>query len=317
MPRQADVFPDRDHFGRIFFNQANLSAAGISQIAIVLGSCTAGGAYVPAMADESVIVKNQGTIFLAGPPLVKAATGEVVNAEELGGADMHCRVSGVTDHMAESDEHALAIGRQIVANFNYRKDHKLKMSESKEPAYPSSEIGGIVGGNLRKPFDMKQVIARIVDESKFHEFKEKYAPSIVTGFAKIHGYPVGIIGNNGILFSESALKGAHFVELCAQRNIPLVFLQNITGFMVGKSAEAGGIAKNGAKMVNAVACAKVPKFTILCGGSFGAGKQCLIARELWNVWTSLLSSVPLELAECSYISDGGRTGCWSSGSNYS
>jgi 3-methylcrotonyl-CoA carboxylase beta subunit len=239
----------REHFGRIFYNQANLSAQGIPQVAIVLGSCTAGGAYVPAMADESVIVKGQGTIFLAGPPLVKAATGEEVSAEDLGGADLHCVVSGVTDHLAQSDEHALALGRQIVANFNWTKKSTLTKTDGLPPLYDPSEIGGIIGDNLRKPFDMKQVIARIVDESKFHEFKEKYATSIITGFARIHGFPVGIVANNGILFSESALKGAHFVELCSQRNIPLVFLQNITGFMVGKSAEAGGIAKNGAKMV--------------------------------------------------------------------
>lgn len=234
LTRQAEVFPDKEHFGRIFYNQATLSAARIPQIAIVLGSCTAGGAYVPAMADESVIVKNQGTIFLAGPPLVKAATGEIVSAEELGGADLHCKTSGVTDHLAQSDEHAIQIARQIAANFNINKKYNVNRTESKLPLYSADEIGGIVGDNLRKPFDMKQVIARIVDESRFNEFKEHYGSSLVTGFARIDGFPVGIVGNNGILFSESALKGAHFVELCSQRNIPLVFLQNITGFMVGK-----------------------------------------------------------------------------------
>ncbi|KAJ3261689.1 Methylcrotonoyl-CoA carboxylase beta chain, mitochondrial [Boothiomyces macroporosus] len=294
LPRQADVFPDKEHFGRIFYNQATLSGAGIPQVAIVLGSCTAGGAYVPAMSDESVIVKNQGTIFLAGPPLVKAATGEEVTAEELGGGDLHCKVSGVTDHLAESDEHALAIGRQIVANFNYKKETKMNLTVSKPPLYPESEIGGIVGDNLRKPIDIKQVIARIVDESRFHEFKENYGQTLVTGFARIHGYPVGIVANNGILFSECALKGAHFVELCSQRGIPLVFLQNITGFMVGKSAEAGGIAKNGAKMVNAVASAKVPKFTVLCGASFGAGNYGMCGRAygprfLWSWPNSRIS----------------------------
>ncbi|KAJ3276972.1 Methylcrotonoyl-CoA carboxylase beta chain, mitochondrial [Terramyces sp. JEL0728] len=285
LPRQADVFPDKEHFGRIFYNQATLSGAGIPQVAIVLGSCTAGGAYVPAMSDESVIVKNQGTIFLAGPPLVKAATGEEVSAEELGGGDLHCKVSGVTDHLAESDEHALAIGRQIVANFNYKKETNMNLTVSKPPLYPESEIGGIVGDNLRKPIDLKQVIARIVDERKLRAN---------IGFARIHGYPVGIVANNGILFSECALKGAHFVELCSQRGIPLVFLQNITGFMVGKSAEAGGIARNGAKMVNAVASAKVPKFTVLCGASFGAGNYGMCGRAygprfLWSWPNSRIS----------------------------
>ncbi|KAI8899587.1 carboxyl transferase [Globomyces pollinis-pini] len=294
LPRQADVFPDKEHFGRIFYNQATLSGAGIPQVAIVLGSCTAGGAYVPAMSDESVIVKNQGTIFLAGPPLVKAATGEVVTAEELGGGDLHCKVSGVTDHLAQSDEHALEIGRNIVANFNYKKDVTVTLTKPEPPLYDPSEIGGIVGDNLRKPFDMKQVIARIVDGSRFHEFKENYATQLVTGFARIHGYPVGIVGNNGILFSECALKGAHFIELCSQRNIPLVFLQNITGFMVGKNAEAGGIAKNGAKMVNAVASAKVPKFTVLCGASYGAGNYGMCGRAysprfLWSWPNSRIS----------------------------
>ncbi|KAI8915852.1 carboxyl transferase [Gorgonomyces haynaldii] len=295
LPRQDEVFPDKEHFGRIFFNQARLSGQGIPQIAIVLGSCTAGGAYVPAMADESVIVRNQGTIFLAGPPLVQAATGEVVSAEELGGADLHCRTSGVTDHYAQSDEHALSIGRQIVANLNYTKQVKTFLQPVKEPLYPASEIAGIVGDNLRRPFDMKQVIARIVDGSEFHEFKELYGRELITGFARIHGYPVGVVANNGVLFSECALKGAHFIQLCSQRNIPLVFLQNITGFMVGKNAEAGGIAKNGAKMVNAVASANVPKFTILCGGSFGAGNYGMCGRAysprfLWS-WPNARISV--------------------------
>ncbi|EGF83390.1 hypothetical protein BATDEDRAFT_34155 [Batrachochytrium dendrobatidis JAM81] len=294
LPQQADVFPDKEHFGRIFFNQANMSAAGIPQIAIVLGSCTAGGAYVPAMADESVIVKNQGTIFLAGPPLVKAATGEVVSAEDLGGADLHCRTSGVTDYYAQSDEHALQLGRQIVTNLNYTKNHQVTVCPIEEPLYPPSELGGIVGDNLRKPYDMKQVIARIVDGSKFSEFKELYGTQLVTGFARIHGFPVGIVANNGILFSECALKGAHFIELCSQRKIPLIFLQNITGFMVGKSAEAGGIAKNGAKMVTAVATAQVPKITVLCGGSFGAGNYGMCGRAysprfLWTWPTSRIS----------------------------
>ncbi|RKO86348.1 carboxyl transferase, partial [Blyttiomyces helicus] len=294
LPQQAEVFPDKEHFGRIFYNQANMSGAGIPQVAIVLGSCTAGGAYVPAMADESVIVKNQGTIFLAGPPLVKAATGEVVSAEELGGADLHCKTSGVTDYYATSDEHALHLGRQIVANLNYEKKPQVTLTTPEEPLYSPSEIGGIVGDNLRKPFDIKQVIARIVDGSRFSEFKELYGTTLVTGFARIYGYPVGIVANNGILFSEAALKGAHFIELCSQRKIPLVFLQNITGFMVGKNAEAGGIAKNGAKMVTAVACAKVPKFTVLCGGSFGAGNYGMCGRAysprfLWTWPNSRIS----------------------------
>ncbi|KAJ3008647.1 Methylcrotonoyl-CoA carboxylase beta chain, mitochondrial [Thoreauomyces humboldtii] len=294
LPRQAEVFPDKEHFGRIFYNQANMSGAGIPQVAIVLGSCTAGGAYVPAMADESVIVKNQGTIFLAGPPLVKAATGEVVSGEELGGADLHCKTSGVTDYYAHSDEHALHLGRQIVANLNYQKAPQVTYTEPEPPLYPPSEIGGIVGDNLRKPYDVRQVIARIVDGSRFSEFKELYGTSLITGFARIHGHPVGIVANNGILFSESSLKGAHFVQLCSKRKIPLVFLQNITGFMVGKNAEAGGIAKNGAKLVTAVACANVPKFTILCGGSFGAGNYGMCGRAysprfLWTWPNSRIS----------------------------
>ncbi|KAI8081756.1 methylcrotonoyl-CoA carboxylase beta chain [Halteromyces radiatus] len=278
LPRQADVFPDREHFGRIFYNQANMSAKGIPQIAAVMGSCTAGGAYVPAMSDESIIVKKQGTIFLAGPPLVKAAIGEDISAEDLGGADLHCRTSGVTDHYAVDDEHALVLARRVVANLNRTKAPQLAMRTPEEPLYSATEIGGIVGDNLRKSFDSKNIIARIVDGSRFSEFKEHYGTTLVTGFAHIHGHPVGIVANNGILFSESALKGAHFIELCSQRGIPLVFLQNITGFMVGSSAEAGGIAKNGAKLVNAVSCAQVPKFTIITGGSFGAGNYGMCGR---------------------------------------
>ncbi|KAG9289771.1 hypothetical protein G9A89_000576, partial [Geosiphon pyriformis] len=295
LPHQAEVFPDRDHFGRIFYNEANLSAEGIPQIAVVMGSCTAGGAYLPAMADESIIVAKQGTIFLGGPPLVKAATGEVVTAEELGGADLHCRTSGVTDHYALSDEHALVLGRRVVENLNWSKRPSVTTKPPQDPLYPASELGGIVGDNLRKSFDVKNVIARLVDGSRFAEFKELYGTTLVTGFARIHGYPIGIIANNGILFSESALKGAHFIELCSQRDIPLCFLQNITGFMVGSSAEAGGIAKNGAKMVTAVSCAKVPKFTIIIGGSFGAGNYGMCGRSssprfLWQ-WPNARISV--------------------------
>ncbi len=278
LPMQDQVFPDRDHFGRIFYNQANLSAAGIPQIAAVMGSCTAGGAYVPAMSDEAVIVKEQGTIFLAGPPLVKAATGEVVTAEDLGGADVHSRVSGVTDHYAEDDAHALATVRRIVANLNRVKRVDLDIREPEAPAYDTAEINGVVPADYRKPYDAREVIARIVDGSVFDEFKSLYGTTLVCGFARIFGYPVGILANNGILFSESAQKGAHFVELCCQRGIPLVFLQNITGFMVGQKYEAGGIAKDGAKMVTAVACARVPKFTVIIGGSFGAGNYGMCGR---------------------------------------
>ncbi|XP_063437598.1 methylcrotonoyl-CoA carboxylase beta chain, mitochondrial-like [Mytilus trossulus] len=279
LPRQADVFPNRDHFGRIFFNQANMSAKGIPQVAVVLGSCTAGGAYVPAMADESVIVRKKGTIFLAGPPLVKAATGEDVPAEELGGADLHCSKSGVTDYYAQDDEHALHIARRIIKNINYCKDPKVTIETPDEPIYPADDLYGIVGANLKKTFDVREVIARIVDGSRFDEFKTMYGETLVTGFARLWGYPVGILGNNGVLFSESALKGTHFIELCCQRNIPLIFLQNITGFMVGREAEAGGIAKHGAKMVTAVACAKVPKFTVIIGGSYGAGNYGMCGRS--------------------------------------
>lgn len=278
LPRQADVFPDREHFGRIFYNQANMSAMNIPQIAVVMGSCTAGGAYVPAMADESIIVKKTGTIFLGGPPLVKAATGEVVTAEELGGADLHCKKSGVTDHYAENDEHALSIARNIVANLNRVKTPNISLEPVQEPLYPAHELRDIAPVDLRKPFDAKNIIARIVDGSRFHEFKPLYGSTLVTGFARLHGYPVGILANNGILFPDSAVKGAHFIELCCQRNIPLLFLQNITGFMVGKQYEAAGIAKHGAKLVMAVACAKVPKLTLIVGGSYGAGNYGMCGR---------------------------------------
>ncbi len=295
LPNQDDVFPDRDHFGRIFFNQATLSAAGIPQIAVVMGSCTAGGAYVPAMSDESIIVKNQGTIFLGGPPLVSAATGEVVTAEELGGADVHSRVSGVTDHYAVNDAHALAIARRIVGNLNRVKQPGVALRAPADPLYDVEEIYGAVPNDLRKPYDVREVIARIVDGSEFDEFKQLYGATIVSGFAHIWGYPVGIVANNGILFSESALKAAHFIELCCQRGIPLVFLQNIAGFMVGKKYEAGGIARDGAKMVTAVACAKVPKFTVIIGGSFGAGNYGMCGRAygprfLW-MWPNARISV--------------------------
>lgn len=279
LPRQDDVFPDRDHFGRIFYNQATMSAEGVPQVAVVLGSCTAGGAYTPAMADESIIVRKQGTIFLGGPPLVKAATGEEVSAEDLGGADLHCGESGVTDHYAQDEVHALHLARRVVKNLNYIKDPGVSIEPPVEPLFPAEEIYGIVGDNLKKTFDVREVIARIVDGSVFDEFKAMYGETLVTGFARLWGYPVGIIGNNGVLFSESALKGTHFIELCCQRNIPLIFLQNITGFMVGREAEAGGIAKNGAKMVTAVSCAKVPKMTVLIGGSYGAGNYGMCGRS--------------------------------------
>ncbi|MHB1946600.1 MAG: carboxyl transferase domain-containing protein [Gammaproteobacteria bacterium] len=278
LPKQDEVFPDENHFGRIFYNQANMSAVGIPQIAIVMGSCTAGGAYVPAMSDESIMVRHQATIFLAGPPLVKAATGEVVSAEALGGADVHCRVSGVADHYAQNDEHALEIARRIVANLNYQKKVKLALREPQEPKLDPKEIYGIIQADARYPFDIREVIARIVDSSEFDEFKAQYGKTLICGFAHLYGVPVGIIANNGILFSESALKGTHFIELCCQRNIPLVFLQNITGFMVGSKFEAEGIAKNGAKLVTAVACAQVPKFTVIVGGSFGAGNYAMCGR---------------------------------------
>jgi len=278
LPKQDEVFPDRDHFGRIFYNQARLSAQNIPQIAVVMGSCTAGGAYVPAMADISIMVKNQATIFLGGPPLVKAATGEEVSAEELGGADVHCRISGVADYLAQDDLHALQIARCAVANLNRRKNLSLAVQPPKEPFYDSNELLGIINTDARKPYDVHEIIARLVDDSEFDEFKALYAPTLVCGFAHLYGYPVGIIANNGVLFSESALKGAHFIELCCQRKIPLVFLQNITGFMVGKKYENEGIAKHGAKLVAAVACAAVPKFTVIIGGSFGAGNYAMCGR---------------------------------------
>jgi 3-methylcrotonyl-CoA carboxylase beta subunit len=282
LPKQDEVFPDRDHFGRIFFNQANMSAAGIPQVSVVMGSCTAGGAYVPAMSDESIIVKGNGTIFLGGPPLVKAATGEVVSAEDLGGADVHCRISGVTDHLANNDEHAMLEARRVLANLNGGGTKPglagMDLQVPEPPLYSSQELNGVIPVDTRKSFDVRAVIARIVDGSRFDEFKPLYGDSLVTGFCRIHGYPVGIVANNGILFSESALKGAHFIELCSQRGIPLLFLQNITGFMVGRKYENGGIAKDGAKMVTAVSCAQVPKITVIIGGSFGAGNYGMCGR---------------------------------------
>jgi 3-methylcrotonyl-CoA carboxylase beta subunit len=284
------VFPDREHFGRIFYNQANMSAEGIPQIAVVMGSCTAGGAYVPAMSDEAIIVRNQGTIFLGGPPLVKAATGEVVTAEELGGADVHSRTSGVTDHYAMDDRHALAIARRIVAHLNRPKRHDLELRAPEPPAYDAREIYGVLPRDVRQPYDARELIARIVDASRLDEFKRLYGETLVCGFAHLCGYPVGILANNGILFSESAIKGAHFIELCSQRRIPLVFLQNISGFMVGRKYEAGGIAKDGAKLVTAVATTRVPKFTLVVGGSYGAGNYGMCGRAygprfLW-MWPS-------------------------------
>ncbi|HEX3709176.1 MAG TPA: carboxyl transferase domain-containing protein [Pseudolabrys sp.] len=278
LPHQTEVFPDREHFGRIFYNQATLSSLRIPQIAAVMGSCTAGGAYVPAMSDETIIVKNQGTIFLGGPPLVKAATGEVVSAEDLGGADVHARKSGVADHYAQDDHHALSIARRVVANLNSKKTVDIPLMASREPAFEAADLDGIVPADLKKQYDVREVIARIVDASEFDEFKQLYGTTLVTGFAHIHGMPVGILGNNGILFSESALKAAHFIELCCQRRIPLLFLQNIVGFMVGRAYEAGGIAKDGAKMVTAVACAQVPKITLIVGGSYGAGNYGMCGR---------------------------------------
>jgi len=278
LPRQDDVFPDREHFGRIFFNQANMSAQGIAQIAVVMGSCTAGGAYVPAMSDETIIVKNQGTIFLGGPPLVKAAIGEIVSAEELGGGDVHTRLSGVADHLADDDRHALAIARRIVASLNRTKPQTVTHEPSEEPLFDPKEIYGVIPQDTRKPYDVREVIARIVDGSRLDEFKARYGATLVTGFARLYGMPIGIIANNGILFSESAQKGAHFIELCCERRVPLLFLQNITGFMVGKKVENAGIARDGAKMVTAVATAQVPKLTVLIGGSFGAGNYGMCGR---------------------------------------
>ena len=295
LPNQTDVFPDRDHFGRIFYNQATMSAEGIPQISVVMGSCTAGGAYVPAMSDESIIVREQGTIFLAGPPLVKAATGEIVSAEELGGADVHTRISGVADHYAQNDHHALAIARQIVGRLNRVKSLTMDVSQPREPLFAPHELYGVINADIKKPYDVREVIARLVDGSDFEEFKARYGTTLVTGYARLWGYPVGIVANNGVLFSESALKGAHFIELCSQRNIPLVFFQNITGFMVGRKYEAGGIAKDGAKLVTAVACAKVPKFTVIIGGSYGAGNYGMCGRAfnprfLW-MWPNARISV--------------------------
>ena len=294
LPSQDEVFPDRDHFGRIFFNQANMSAQGIAQIAVVMGSCTAGGAYVPAMSDETIIVKNQGTIFLGGPPLVKAATGEVVSAEDLGGGDVHTRLSGVADHLAEDDAHALALAREAVANLNRHKPVTAARAPA-PPLYAADSLYGVIPADTRKPFDVHEVIARIVDGSELHEFKPRFGATLVCGFAHIEGMAVGIIANNGILFSESAQKGAHFIELCCQRQIPLVFLQNITGFMVGRKVENEGIARHGAKMVTAVACAQVPKFTVIIGGSFGAGNYGMCGRAfnprfLW-MWPNARISV--------------------------
>ncbi|MEV6827176.1 carboxyl transferase domain-containing protein [Amycolatopsis sp. NPDC051102] len=295
LPRQDEVFPDREHFGRIFYNQATMSARGIPQIAAVLGSCTAGGAYVPAMSDEAVIVRNQGTIFLGGPPLVKAATGEVVTAEELGGGDVHARQSGVTDHLADDDAHALRIVRSIVSTLGPRAPRPWDVVATEAPAADPAELYGVVPTDPRVPYDVREVIARIVDGSRFGEFKKEYGATLVTGFARIHGHPVGIVANNGVLFAESAMKGAHFIELCDKRSIPLLFLQNITGFMVGRAYEAGGIAKHGAKMVTAVACARVPKLTVVIGGSFGAGNYSMCGRAysprfLW-MWPNARISV--------------------------
>jgi 3-methylcrotonyl-CoA carboxylase beta subunit len=295
LPNQDEVFPDRDHFGRIFYNQAHLSAQGIPQIAVVMGSCTAGGAYVPAMSDETIIVKDQGTIFLGGPPLVKAATGEVVSAEDLGGGDVHTRLSGVADHLAHNDTHALALARNVVATLNWRKEVALRCIEPRAPKFAAEELHGVIPTDTRKPFDVREVIARIVDASEFDEFKARYGTTLVCGFAHVEGMPVGIVANNGILFAESANKGAHFIELCCQRKVPLVFLQNITGFMVGRKYENEGIARAGAKMVTAVACAQVPKFTVIIGGSFGAGNYGMCGRAygprfLW-MWPNARISV--------------------------
>jgi len=321
LPLQDEVFPDREHFGRIFYNQARLSALNIPQIAVVMGSCTAGGAYVPAMSDETVIVREQGTIFLGGPPLVKAATGEVVDAESLGGAEVHTSISGVADHFAENDAHALTIARDIVSHLNRRKPIPLALAEPIAPRYASEEIYGIVPRDTRIPFDIREIIARIVDGSELQEFKARYGKTLVTGFAHIYGYPVGIIANNGILFAESALKGAHFIELCNQRNIPLVFLQNITGFMVGKKYENAGIAKDGAKMVTAVACSHVPKFTVIIGGSFGAGNYAMCGRGyqprfLW-MWPNSRISVMGGEQAASVLASVRRDGIESGGGEWS
>jgi 3-methylcrotonyl-CoA carboxylase beta subunit len=322
LPNQDEVFPDRDHFGRIFYNQATMSAEGIAQIAVVMGSCTAGGAYVPAMSDEAIIVKNQGTIFLGGPPLVKAATGEVVSAEDLGGGDVHTRLSGVADHLAQNDMHALSIVRQSIKNLNKKKQLVGDLHASVAPKYVASELYGVIPTDTRKPFDVREIIARVVDGSEFDEFKARYGATLICGFARIEGMPVGIIANNGILFSESALKGAHFIELCCQRKIPLVFLQNITGFMVGRKYENEGIARNGAKMVTAVATAAVPKFTIIIGGSFGAGNYGMCGRAysprfLWmwpNARISVMGGEQAASVLATVKRDGieGKGGSWSS-----
>ena len=321
LPLQDEVFPDRDHFGRIFYNQARLSARNIPQIAVVMGSCTAGGAYVPAMSDETIIVKEQGTIFLGGPPLVKAATGEVVDAESLGGAEVHTTISGVADHFAENDAHALAIARDIVAQLNRRKTLQVAIREPREPRYPTEDVYGILPTDTRRPFDIREIIARIVDGSEFQEFKARYGKTLICGFSHIYGYPVGIVANNGILFAESALKGAHFIELCNQRDIPLVFLQNITGFMVGKKYEQAGIAKDGAKMVTAVACSHVPKFTVIIGGSFGAGNYAMCGRGyqprmLW-MWPNARISVMGGEQAASVLATVRRDGLEASGKSWS
>ena len=323
LPNQDEVFPDRDHFGRIFFNQANMSAEGIPQIAVVMGSCTAGGAYMPAMSDESIIVKEQGTIFLAGPPLVKAAIGEIVSAEELGGGDVHTRLSGVADHLALNDTHALAMARAAVANLNWTKQHAMRLMAPRPPLFEAEELHGIIPADARKPYDVREIIARIVDGSKFDEFKARYGATLVTGFAHIEGMPVGIVANNGVLFSESACKGAHFIELCGQRKIPLVFLQNISGFMVGKKYEAEGIAKHGAKMVTAVSTVNVPKFTVIIGGSFGAGNYGMCGRAysprfLWmwpNARISVMGGAQAAAVLATVKRDGieAKGGAWSAG----
>ncbi len=321
LPLQDEVFPDKEHFGRIFYNQARLSRERIPQIAVVMGSCTAGGAYVPAMCDEAIIVRNQGTIFLGGPPLVKAATGEVVDAQTLGGGEVHSKISGVTDHLADNDQHALVIARNIVAHLNYQRPNWLAKREPVEPRYAADELYGIVPQETRFPYDVHEVIARLVDGSEFQEFKALYGKTLVTGFAYLYGYPVGIIANNGILFSESALKGTHFIELCEQRRIPLVFLQNITGFMVGQKYEQGGIAKDGAKMVTAVACTTVPKFTVIIGGSFGAGNYAMCgraygARLLW-MWPNARISVMGGEQAASVLATVKRDGMEARGSQWS
>jgi len=321
LPEQDDVFPDREHFGRIFYNQATMSAQGIAQIAVVMGSCTAGGAYVPAMSDEAIIVKNQATIFLGGPPLVKAAIGEIVTAEELGGGDVHTRISGVADHLAENDAHALHLARRIVANLNSMKAIGVDVQPPEAPLYDAEELYGVIPDDTRKPYDVREVIARIVDASALDEFKARYGTTLVTGFARIHGYPIGIVANNGILFSESAQKGAHFIELCAQRGIPLLFLQNITGFMVGRKYEHEGIARHGAKMVTAVSCAKVPKFTVIIGGSFGAGNYGMCGRAfgprfLW-MWPNARISVMGGEQAASVLSTVRRDGMAAAGKTWS